>query len=689
MVLLAALAAAVLATPLGDGDSVAGAPGAVHRSAGAPASAPVPHGRPGSGTTPSPPGAEPPQPPRHVIAVQGATAPEPTYVLVTWDRDDPRATGYEILRDGRLAGRRHVRGDAWNDAVWRDRDAAPGVHRYRVRALSNGRAGPASPPYAVRVRAAGDLGAVFAVDAYAGTDTQRAQAAIAAARRAGGGVVAFGPRTYTLDRPLLVSAADAVLLRGAGAGRTILQPSFPGAASPCGIASNLIVFRGRLVDSGARAPAGIAVGARTVTLSGPRPLRRGDVVEFDEAPPQRNPATFAQAGVIEDPGTGRDRRNAWEANEVMAVKGSAVTFRYPFGQDFTAEVRPQLLERGRGGGIESMTLQGRGPDEPTNYQLVQLDDVAHVTVADVEMRWANRNFLQINGYDIRVVGLRGFDGGAASFDGGSCRYKLSVFRAANVLVADAVMGKPGTDDNQSFITVQRAQRVVVRAGSFYGSRTYALNEHGGSSRGLVFENNRLAAGPRAQFGAILLGNSSWGYSGPAIVRNNLFVGNSRDLLLQENSYEVRFLDNVSRGSVVSSVEGYGWAGPDTQPELRGSLRLTIAGNEILAGQGDGFVLGGPESPWFPYPGVRDVVVSGNAVDVAGVALWLKGTSADSSRFQVSGNAGLRPVRVPRLTADSYWADNGDGRRVGSPQPVAWSTDAFAWEAFDRGSRADP
>jgi len=151
---------------------------------------------------------------------------------------------------------------------------------------------------------------------------------------------------------------------------------------------------------------------------------------------------------------------------------------------------------------------------------------------------------------------------------------------------------------------------------------------------------------------------------------------------------VRFLDNVSRGSVVSSVEGYGWAGPDTQPELRGSLRLTIAGNEILAGQGDGFVLGGPESPWFPYPGVRDVVVSGNAVDVAGVALWLKGTSADSSRFQVSGNAGLRPVRVPQLTPDSYWADNGDGRRVGSPQPVAWSTDAFAWEAFDRGSRAD-
>ena len=254
MVLLAALAAAVLASPLGDGDGVAGAPGAVHRNAGAPASAPAPHGRPGSGTTPSPSGAEPPQPPRHVIAVQGATAPEPTYVLVTWDRDDPRATGYEILRDGRLAGRRHVRGDAWNDAVWRDRDAAPGVHRYRVRALSNGRAGPASAPYSVRVRAAGDLGAVFAVDAYAGTDTQRAQAAIAAARRAGGGVVAFGPRTYTLDRPLLVSAADGVLLRGAGAGRTVLQPSFPGAASPCGIASNLIVFRGRLVDSGARAP---------------------------------------------------------------------------------------------------------------------------------------------------------------------------------------------------------------------------------------------------------------------------------------------------------------------------------------------------------------------------------------------------------------------------------------------------
>ena len=57
--------------------------------------------------------------------------------------------------------------------------------------------------------------------------------------------------------------------------------------------------------------------------------------------------------MIEDPGTGRDRRNAWEANEVMAVKGSAVTFRYPFGQDFTAEVRPQLLERPDGAGASS------------------------------------------------------------------------------------------------------------------------------------------------------------------------------------------------------------------------------------------------------------------------------------------------------------------------------------------------
>jgi hypothetical protein len=57
-----------------------------------------------------------------------------------------------------------------------------------------------------------------------------------------------------------------------------------------------------------------------------------------------------------------------------------------------------------------------------------------------------------------------------------------------------------------------------------------------------------------------------------IIRNNTFESNHRDVRGDQNSYEVRGLDNVSRGNGLQFVRAFGWVGPDTSPELNGSLR---------------------------------------------------------------------------------------------------------------------
>ncbi len=72
------------------------------------------------------------------------------------------------------------------------------------------------------------------VDSFSGTDRQRVQAAVNAAVSAGGGVVLFGARTYALDAAVEVTAADNVVLRGAGMDRTFVQPSFAGESVTCG-----------------------------------------------------------------------------------------------------------------------------------------------------------------------------------------------------------------------------------------------------------------------------------------------------------------------------------------------------------------------------------------------------------------------------------------------------------------------
>jgi hypothetical protein len=624
--------------------------------------------------------------PRHVLATQGPTDPAELYVLVTWDRSDPSATGYEVLRNGAVVARVRVTGDPWRDFAFKDTKVHPSAHYdYAVRArFAGGSPSALSAPVQVVVRSDGTVGSgeVFRVDSYEGSDLDRARAAVAAAGQAGGGVVLFGARTYTFDASLLVSA-DNVVLRGAGSAATFIQPSFRGAPEGCGRASNLIVFRGQRRSLDVRLAAPINIGVRSVSVASTAGLAVGQVIIFDQSNSERSPATLHAQGVVEDPGSGRDLRYPWDENEIVAISGRTVTFKYPFSQPFTTATRWQEVGSGFGDGIERLTLQGRSAEEQTYYQLLELDNVAHFTVAAVQGRWANRNYIQINGYDVRVVDFDGPYGGPRSYDVGSCKYKLTIFRAANVVVVGADMGLPRDDRNQSFVTIQKAQRILVRDSRFYGSRTYAIGEHGLGSRHLVFENNFISVGPNAKFAGILLGNNAWGFSGPVVVRNNSFLGNSRDLQLQENSYGVRFVDNLSRGSRLRVVDGYGWAAPGTPPALYGSLRLTVSGNKVVGAAGAGIVLGYPASPWYPYPGVRDVVIARNKLETRGPAIQLGGGPATTSRIQVFGNTGTKRYVKPSLVAGDYWAGNPDRLAFGAPSRAGWSKAFFAWETFDR------
>ncbi len=146
--------------------------------------------------------------------------------------------------------------------------------------------------------------------------------------------------------------------------------------------------------------------------------------------------------------------------------------------------------------------------------------------------------------------------------------------------------------------------------------------------------------------------------------------------MQENGYEIRILDNTMRGTIDRVVTGYGWGAPFTAPALHGSLRWTISGNRIEGAKKDGIVLGEATSPWYPYGGVKDLVITGNHLDVPGTAIHLAGTSTTTNRLQVSNNTGTNRYLKPPLTTGSLWTGNADNITYGSPTAVPWTQPYF-------------
>lgn len=589
----------------------------------------------------------PPRAPRRVMAFGRTTDDGDPQVHVSWDRNDPRAAAYEVFRDGRLHAELPVGADAWRAPRLVDSSVPAGAAvAYAVRArYRDGSASPLSAAAEVRVPAGQSSGAgrTFRVDDYVGTDIERARGAIDDAKASDGGIVQFGPRRYRFDDELLITGND-VVLRGAGRDRTVIEAGFVGAGDGCDPAPALIRFSGGREDlSDVRLERPITPNSDTLSLTSTADIAVGDVLVLDEST-AGTPPTYESDGIVQDPGTGNDRRSPYETNRVEHVDDTGVKLADPVTFGFTGDaVVRRIGSTGTRNGIEHLTLQGPGPDSRSHYRLLALEYVADFSIVDVTARWANRHLVQLSGYNVSFVGFHGPEGGLDSFDGEPCKYRVSVVRSANVAFVDGVMGVPNHDRNQSFVTFQKGQRFVVRDSRFHGSRTYAVNEHGLGSKDIVVENNLFEVGPGARHGAILLGNNTWGFSGPALIRNNKFVGSKRDLYLQENSYGTRFVDNVSIDNQYRVIDGYGWAGPDTDERNWGSMRLTVARNEVRQAAGDGVFLGGERSEYYPFGGVKDVTVVGNSFDVAGRAVRLDG-GGDAERVRVFGN-------TPPVTAD--------------------------------------
>jgi hypothetical protein len=621
-----------------------------------------------------------PRPPNHVIAVQGPTDPAFAYALVSWDRSDPSATGYEVLRDGAVIARLAVDGDAWDDTCFQDLRPPAGTHAYAVRAVAGEVGGEPSPAFTLRVRGDADFGAVYDVDSFAGADdSARIAAALAAAEAAGGGVVRFGPRTYRLREGIVVTGDD-IVLRGAGPDRTFLQPTYAGVGgdSACSGTERIVDLRGTTTELGALLAAPIARGDRTATVTSAAGLAVGQIVLLDESHDELEPSEFEALGVPQDPGTGNDLRYAYESNEIVALDGTTVTFKLPFSYPFSVAAPWRRYERGLRDGVELLTIQGRSEDEQTWYDGLTLRG-ADAFAAAVQVRWTNRRLAELSGHAVRLVGFHGPYGGPRGAEDGSCRYKVQIYKSTNALVVGAVLGHSEHDVNRSLITIQQTVRTVVRNSLFQRSRSYGVNEHGEGSPHLLIENNRFVCGASSPY-AIDFGNTTWGFSGPAIVRNNSFEGHQRDLQIAENSYEIRVLDNVARGNSLVFLRAYAWAGPDTDPTLHGSMRMTVARNVVSGSMG---MYLGPPDGFYPYTGMRDMVIRDNVFDVAEEAIHFFGDSTQTNRIQVSGNGGTAEYDKPELVAGDYWADNGDGESFGAPTDVPWTAETFAWEAYDR------
>ncbi len=614
-----------------------------------------------------------------LVAVQGPVEESASYVSVSWSHvdlsfrpdDPPRAVGYDIERDGQVVGSTTVDDEPWDDMAYRDDTVTPGDAQYRVRARLADGPGPWSEPVTVQVRATADIGPVFSVDDYQGSDLDRAQQAVNDAEGAGGGVVLFGPDTYEFSDSLLISG-NGVLLRGAGPDRTVIRPAFEGGDDSCGPVTPLLLFRGNWEELGVAVAETAQRGDTSLTLDGPAPVEVGDFVEVDGVDGQFSIDEYGSMGIAQDPSTGQDERYPFDAGTVTAVDGNTITFDHPLSPIITEGSELYGYPLGNGNGVELLAVEGGGPDDTSYHRLIDATGQIDFRVADVTARWPNRNAIDAGGHGITVVNLTAIEGGAAGYEPEPCKYKVGFGPATNVTVVDSEIGSADSDENMSLITMQFVYRGLIRNTVLGQSRTYSVNEHGGGSRDLVVENNWIGAGPSGWSG-ILLGNDTWGFGGETAIRNNRFVDNVVDVLMVENPYGVVIAGNRSTGCRQACVTWSGWGGVDdgqaavADPADYGSARLAIVGNRFSSSAA-GLDLGIDESSGFPWTGIRDLWVADNVVEAAdgSAAVVIRGDEATSGRVWITGNSFDGTLTLPGPGSDWWLWDNATADASSDP-----------------------
>ncbi|MDH3299485.1 MAG: hypothetical protein OES24_03160 [Acidimicrobiia bacterium] len=628
--------------------------------------------------------------PLALVVVQGPIAEDHSYVSVSWSHIDlarnpdeaPLAVGYEVARDGDVIAETTIDDEPWNDLAVVDDAVEPGLHRYQVRALLAAGPGPWSEPVTAEVRSTSDIGAVFAVDDYDGSDLEKAEQAVAAADAAGGGVVLFGAGTYSFDDALMIDGSG-ILLRGAGENETVLRASFPGSLESCGRVTPLLLFRGDPEELDVEVATTMPRGSTEIPVDGTPPFEVGDIVEIDGAIGQLSTGEFHALEIPQDPASGNDQRYPFEAGVVVGVADRSFTIDHPTSPVLTQGSSLYRYGSGRGNGIELMTLEGGGPEDRTYHRLIDARYQVDFRLAEVTGRWSNRNFLDASGHGITIVGFTGIEGGAAGYQPEPCKYKVGFGPATDVTVLDSTIGSQVHDRNMSLITMQFVYRGLVRNTVLGGSRTYGFNEHGGGSRDLVVENNWIGSGASGWSG-ILLGNDTWGFSGETAIRGNQFVDNVTDIIMVENSYGGVVAGNRSEGCSVACLTWSGWGGADgvrtaiLEAADYGSARLLVTGNRFES-EADGLDFGVDESNGFPWIGVRDLVVTDNVVTATGSALSIQGDATTSGRIWVTGNRFEGEVVAPTPGTDWWlWANDG-GPATAEGELPSWIRLHQDWE----------
>ncbi|WP_137815076.1 hypothetical protein [Gandjariella thermophila] len=596
--------------------------------------------------------------------------------------------------------------DKWDGCAWRDSTVTAGTtYDYFVTAVVGGIELPATQHAQIRVSGSG--GPVFTAN---GTTRAAIQAAGDAANAAGGGVVQLAgtpsaPVTYALDGMVDGTAWSNVVIRGGGKTATIIQPapSWIGNPGSGGVSPTLIRF-GRTVNTAGSLAAAINPGDRTTQWTSVAGLAVGDVIKFNQRQPQTgDPNTFLarcrSLGIVHDP-TGMDDRFPCETNEIVAISGTSVTFRYPFACHFTTSVVPQRIVCSRVG-VERCTVQGKSSTNMEFFWGVDLGDSAFSHVADVLVRWTNAKFIATKGYRNRIVDVDGPDGGAAGYgsagtDGNTVKYRVLAEEGANLTMVGCVWGTSGDTHQQSWMTGEFMQRVVVRHSQFFDTLSHAVNEHGTGSRYWLVENCYFHPGPNGR--AVWHGNGSWGFSGETITRNCLVDGGFDALYYPENPRSTIVLDCTLRNFSNTALWINGWAGSGIggiqNPANYGSIKLVFRRNTVSTTLDTGYGVvsdQGVPTTGYQYLGVKDIVINGNSFAQAGQfrsAVWLRGDSTQTNRFQIFDNSrtylGSPAWRatLPALVPGDYLNNNGDGVTYGSRSVQPWEVESFAWEGYD-------
>lgn len=622
--------------------------------------------------------------PAHVFVVQGPTDPANLYVLVTWDRNDPLATGYNVLRDGVVVGSTTDAGGAadWDKRYFKDTTVTPLVlHAYQVQPVYGATPGPISNAAYITVRRA-HASKVFDVTSYAGATLRIKLAAARAAAVASApsflepATILFPAGTHTFtasDTAGSILSGDAnIIIRGAGMTSTILRAGWTGSSVESGLDNILLKWGGSTTAvAGVNPSTAVARGSLGVTLNDASAFAPGDIIGLNQITGTTNSA---------DDGENYD---AWDANTVESIAGNFVTVKYPWAKPFTTAATVMRLTI-NGCGIEQLTVEGQGSTEQTYYTLLQAEHCANHSFAEVRARWCNRNAIYTRGYKHSIVACTFTQTDPRADAGESFRYVITAGRGMRLATIGCVFGDLDRVSS-SMMTTQVSHKQIVRHNQFLRSINYGWNSHGTGDYWSVVENNYFYM-PEATKGGCFLGNSSFVYAGPTIIRGNLFDAcKTACVAFQQNSYGTMIVDNWFRDTKDDLVNWYGSQFASMSAATYGSARIAVRRNKTTytgATQAKRGYIFGYNAGSVPFPGVRDLIITDNLIDVQASAVALGGSSSESYDFQVARNTGTNDYLRPPLVSGDYWAGNPDATGFTSTgdDTTPFFTDTFSGTA---------